>query len=212
MITLHLKQLNHFEHEVVVFGDVIVVDSQYYNPEDLESYFFSRYPILDVAKIKETFELNKIKFPNESNDLITKLSKFSLSQLIAIAAGTKYKKTMIKLAQHKELLVRCTLARRTEDEDLQLVLARDKEQNVLGALALNKSLTMEAFEILVKNADSTTKEMLALRQTTNDKMLEILAKDKDIEVRRIVYQRNGLSQYLSEYLAKEFGEKQQLKS
>ena len=79
MITLHLKQLNQFEHEVVVFGDVIVVDTQYYNSEDLENHLFSHYPLRDLWEIKETFELNQSKFPNESNDLITKLDKFSLT-------------------------------------------------------------------------------------------------------------------------------------
>ena len=207
MITLHVSVLKN-EHEVVVFGNAIVVDIYHYSMEDLESYLFVRYPHLDVAKIKETFELNKTKFPNESNDLITKLGKFSLSQLIAIAAGTKNKETMLKLAKYKELLPRCTLARRADlDEDLQLILARDKEQNVLGSLALNKALTMDAFELLIKNADSTTKEMLALRLSNNDKMLEILAKDKDVEVRRTVYQRQGLNQYLKEYLEEEFGDK-----
>ena len=207
MITLHVSVLKN-EHEVVVFGNAIVVDIHHYSMEDLESYLFVRYPHLDVAKIKETFELNKTKFPNESNDLITKLGKFSLSQLIAIAAGTKNKETMLKLAKYKELLPRCTLARRADlDEDLQLILARDKEQNVLGSLALNKALTMDAFELLIKNADLTTKEMLALRLSNNDKMLEILAKDKDAEVRRTVYQRQGLNQYLKEYLEEEFGDK-----
>jgi len=207
MITLHVNVLKN-EHEVVVFGNAIVVDIHHYSMDDLESYLFVRYPHLDVAKINETVELNKTKFPNESNDLITKFGKFSLTQLIAIASGTKNKETMLKLAQYKELLPRCTLARRADlDEDLQLILARDKEQNVLGSLALNKALTMDAFELLIKNADSTTKEMLALRLSNNDKMLEILAKDKDVEVRRTVYQHQGLNQYLKEYLEEEFGDK-----
>ena len=209
MITLHLKQLNQFEHEVVVFGDVIVVDTQYYNSEDLESHLFSHYPLLDLGEIKETFELNQSKFPNESNDLITKLDKFSLTQLIAIEAGTKNKETMVKITQYKELLPRCTLARCNDlDGDLQLVLASDNHQNVLSSLALNKALTMDAFKALVKNADLTTKEILALRLTTNDKMLEILAKDENKEVRRTVYQTQGLNQYLKEYLSEEFGDKE----
>lgn len=118
---------------------------------------------------------------------------------------------MAKLVKHKESFIRSVLATRSDlSEDLQLILARDKHQNVLGSLALNKSLTFNAFNTMLKNADLTTKEMLALRLSNNDKMLEILAKDKDIEVRRTVYQRKGLSQYLSEYLSEEFGNKESL--
>lgn len=211
MITLHLNQLNQFEHEVVIFGNTIVVDvTAYTYDEELDSYLFARYPHLDIAKIKETFELNKRKFPNESKDSF-KLTKLSLSQLVAIAFGTENKDMMAKLAKHKESFIRSVLARRSDlSEDLQLILARDKHQNVLGSLALNTSLTLNAFNTMLKNADLTTKEMLALRLSNNDKMLEILAKDKDIEVRRTVYQRKGLSQYLSEYLSEEFGNKESL--
>ena len=207
MITLHVNVLNS-EHEVVIFGNTIVVDVTAYTYEELDSYLFTRYPHLDIAKIKETFELNKRQFPNENKDSF-KLTKLSLSQLVAIAFGTENKDMMAKLVKHKESFIRSVLARRDDlCEDLQLILARDKQQNVLGLLALNKSLTFNAFNVMLKNADLTTKEMLALRLNNNDKMLEILAKDKDIEVRRTVYQRKGLSQYLSEYLSEEFGNKE----
>ena len=207
MITLHVNVLNS-EHEVVIFGNTIVVDVTAYTYEELDSYLFTRYPHRDIAKIKETFELNKRQFPNENKDSF-KLTKLSLSQLVAIAFGTENKDMMAKLVKHKESFIRSVLARRDDlCEDLQLILARDKQQNVLGLLALNKSLTFNAFNVMLKNADLTTKEMLALRLSNNDKMLEILAKDKDIEVRRTVYQRKGLSQYLSEYLSEEFGNKE----
>ena len=210
MITLHVNVLNS-EHEVVIFGNTIVVDvTAYTYDEELDSYLFARYPHLDIAKIKETFELNKRKFPNESKDSF-KLTKLSLSQLAAIAFGTENQDMMRKIAKCKDFLVRSYLASRDDlSEDLQLILARDKHQNILGALTLNKSLTMKAFKVLIKNADLTTKQMLALRLSNNDKMLEILAKDKDIEVRRTVYQRKDLSQYLSEYLSEEFGNKESL--
>ena len=209
MITLHVNVLNS-EHEVVIFGNTIVVDVTAYTYEELDSYLFTRYPHLDIAKIKETFELNKRQFPNENKDSF-KLTKLSLSQLVAIAFGTENKDMMAKLVKHKESFIRSVLARRDDlCEDLQLILARDKQQNVLGLLALNKSLTFNAFNVMLKNADLTTKEMLALRLSNNDKMFEILAKDKDIVVRRAVYQRKGLSQYLSEYLSEEFGNKESL--
>lgn len=209
MITLHLKQsTNQTECEVVIFGNTIVIDVFSYTYEELDGDLANRYSPTDIAKIKDAFKLNEQKFPNESNGLVGKLAVFSLPQLIAIALGTKNKEVMIKLAKYKELLPRCTLARRADlDEDLQLILARDKEQNVLGSLALNKSLTFNAFNAFIKKADLTTKRLLALSLATNEKILEILAKDKDVEVRRIVYQRKGLSQYLSEYLAEEFGDK-----
>lgn len=209
MIRLHVNVLNS-EHEVVIFGNTIVVDVTAYTYEELDSYLFTRYPHLDIAKIKETFELNKRQFPNENKDSF-KLTKLSLPQLVAIAFGTENQDMMAKLVKHKESFIRSVLATRSDlSEDLQLILARDKHQNVLGSLALNKSLTFNAFNTMLKNADLTTKEMLALRLNNNDKMLEILAKDKDIEVRRTVYQRKGLSQYLSEYLSEEFGNKESL--
>ena len=207
MITLQVNVLKH-EHEVVIFGNTIVVDITAYTYEELDSYLSDRYPHLDIAKIKETFELNKRKFSNESKDSF-KLTKLSLSQLVAVAFGTENKDMMAKLAKHKESLIRSFLARRSDlGEDLQFILVRDKHQNVLSSLALNKSLTFNAFNAMLKNADLTTKQILALRLSNNDKMLEILAKDKDIEVRRTVYQRKGLNQYLSEYLAEEFGDKE----
>lgn len=206
MITLQVNVLKH-EHEVVIFGNTITVDVNSYSYEELDTYLFARYPHLDITQIKEAFELNKLKFPDESKELF-KLTKLSLSQLVAIAFCTENKYMMAELVKHKESFLRCVLARRSDlSEDLQLILARDKHQNVLSSLALNKSLTFNVFNAMLKNADLTTKQILALRLSNNDKMLEILAKDKDIEVRRTVYQRKGLSQYLSEYLSEEFGNK-----
>lgn len=206
MITLHLKQsTNQAECEVVIFGNTIVVDRTYYKYEELDDAFNDRYPDLDLAKIKEAFELNKQKFPNESKSQLT-LAKLSLSQLIAIVAGTENQDMMKKLVKCNKVFPRCALARRTDlSEDLQLVLARDKEQKVLSSLALNSSLTNKVFKVLIKKADLMTKQILALRLNANDKMLEILATDKDKDVRRTVYHRPGLNQYLREYLSEEFG-------
>lgn len=206
MITLHLKQsTNQAECEVVIFGNTIVVDRTYYKYEELDDDFNDRYPDLDLAKIKEAFELNKQKFPNESKSQLT-LAKLSLSQLIAIVAGTENQDMMKKLVKCNKVFPRCALARRTDlSEDLQLVLARDKEQKVLSSLALNSSLTNKVFNVLIKKADLMTKQILALRLNANDKMLEILATDKDKDVRRTVYHRPGLNQYLREYLSEEFG-------
>lgn len=206
MITLHLKQsTNQAECEVVIFGNTIVVDRTYYKYEELDDDFNDRYPDLDLAKIKEAFELNKQKFPNESKSQLT-LAKLSLSQLIAIVAGTENQDMMKKLVKCNKVFPRCALARRTDlSEDLQLVLARDKEQKVLSSLALNSSLTNKVFKVLIKKADLMTKQILALRLNANDKMLEILATDKDKDVRRTVYHRPGLNQYLREYLSEEFG-------
>ena len=206
MITLHLKQsTDQAECEVVIFGTTIVVDRTYYKYEELDDDFNDRYPDLDLAKIKEAFELNKQKFPNESKSQLT-LAKLSLSQLIAIVAGTENQDMMKKLVKCNKVFPRCALARRTDlSEDLQLVLARDKEQKVLSSLALNSSLTNKVFKVLIKKADLMTKQILALRLNANDKMLEILATDKDKDVRRTVYHRPGLNQYLREYLSEEFG-------
>lgn len=207
MITSQVKVLKS-GHEIVTFGNIIVVDIRPYTYDELNDDFCNRYPHLDVTKIQEMFELNKRKFPDESKAVI-KLTKFTTSQLIAIAVGTENQDMMQKIAKCKDFFVRSYLASRSDlSEDLQLILARDKHQNVLGALTLNKALTMKAFNVLIKNADLTTKQMLALRLSTNDKMLEFLAKDKDENVRRAVYQRKGLNQYLSEYLAEEFGDKE----
>ena len=208
MITLHLKQsTDQAECEVVIFGNTIVVDVFSYTYEELDD-LAHRYSPTDIAKIKDVFKLNKQKFPNESNELVGGLEKFSLPQLIAIALGTENKEVMVKLAKYKELLPRCTLARRDDlCEDLQLILAGDEDQNVLGSLALNKSLTFDACNAFIKKADLMTKRLLALSLATNEKILEILAKNEDVEVRRIVYQRKGLCQYLSEYLSEEFGDK-----
>ena len=206
MITLHLKQsTNQAECEVVIFGNTIVVDRTYYKYEELDDDFNDRYPDLDLAKIKEAFELNKQKSPDESKSKLT-LAKLSLSQLIAIVAGTENQDMMKKLVKCNKVFPRCALARRTDlSEDLQLVLARDKEQKVLSSLALNSSLTNKVFKVLIKKADLMTKQILALRLNANDKMLEILATDKDKDVRRTVYHRPGLTQYLREYLSEEFG-------
>ena len=196
MVTSHVNVLKH-EHEVVIFGNTIVVDITAYTYEELDSHLLDHYPHLDISKIKETFELNKQKFSDENKELF-RLTKLSLSQLVAIASGTESKDMIAKLAKHKESLIRSVLARRSDlSEDLQLILARDKHKNVLGSLALNKSLTFNAFNVMLKNADLTTREMLALRLNNNDKMLEILAKDKDTEVRRIVYQRDRKSTRLN---------------
>ena len=202
MITLHLKQsTNQAECEVVIFGNIIVVDRTYYKYDELDDC----YPDLDLAKIKEAFELNKQKSPDESKSKLT-LAKLSLSQLVAIASGTENQDMMKKLVKCNKVFPRCALARRTDlSEDLQLVLARDKEQKVLSSLALNSSLTNKVFKVLIKKADLMTKQILALRLNSNDKMLEILATDKDKDVRRTVYHRPGLNQYLREYLSEEFG-------
>ena len=208
MITFKVNIFNQHENEVVTFGNAIIVDITPFTYDKLDDDFSNFYPHLDMEKIKESFELNKRKFPNENKELF-RLTKFSLSQLAAIAFGTENKDMMAKLAKHKELLIRSVLARRSDlSEDLQLILARDKHQNVLASLALNKSLTFNAFNVMLKNADLTTREMLALRLNNNDKMLEILAKDNNWEVRHIVYQRQGLNQYLREYLSEEFGDKE----
>lgn len=210
MITLPLTQFDQYENEIVVFGDIIVIDATItFTYEELDTDFPNCYPDLDIAKIKEIFELNKRKFPDESKELF-KLTKFSLSQLVAIASGTKNKDMMVKLAKHKKSFVRRALAQRSDlSEDLQLILVRDKQQKVLNALALNEALTTNAFNILIKNADTNTKRILTLNSSASDKMLEILAKDEDQEIRYFVYQRHyqqkGLSQYLKEYLEEEFG-------
>ena len=112
MITLHVNVLNS-EHEVVIFGNTIVVDVTACTYEELDSYLFARYPHLDIEKIKETFELNKRKFPNESKDSF-KLTKLSLSQLVAIAFGTENQDMMAKLVKHKESFIRSVLARRSD--------------------------------------------------------------------------------------------------
>ena len=206
MITLHLKQsTDQAECEVVIFGTTLVVDRTYYKYEELDDDFNDRYPDLDLAKIKEAFELNKQNSPNESKSKLT-LAKLSLSQLVAIASGTENQDMIKKLVKCNKIFPRCILARRADlSEDLQLILARDKEQKVLSSLALNSSLTNKVFKVLIKKADLMTKQILALRLNANDKMLEILATDKDKDVRRTVYHRTGLNQYLREYLSEEFG-------
>lgn len=213
MITLPFTQFDQYENEIVVFGDIIVADVTItFTYEELDTNFPNFYPDIDIAKIKEIFELNKRKFPDESKELF-KLTKFSLSQLVAIASGTKNKDMMVKLVKHKKSFVRRALAQRSDlSEDLQLILACDKQQKVLNALALNEALTTNAFNILIKNADTNTKRILTLNSSASDKMLEILAKDEDQEIRYFVYQRHyqqkGLSQYLKEYLEEEFGNKE----
>ena len=205
MITLQANALNQNAHEVVIFGNIIVVDRTYYKYDELDDCVNDHYPHLDLAKIQESFELNKQKFPDESKFKLT-LAKLTLSQLVAIAAGTENQDMMKKLIKCNKIYPRCVLARRSDlSEVLQLVLARDKEQKVLSSLALNPSLTNKVFNVLIKKADLMTKQILALRLNANDKTLEILATDKDKEVRRTVYHRPGLTQYLREYLSEEFG-------